>query len=101
MKRAVKYAVILVAAVLVVELATCLYRRAYASEIAFQMVLDDCKRQGCDARLLTGPTDGRVGNAAASFSWDYHDTTHHYEYLVLFSRFYEPELARWDYDRKD
>ena len=101
MKRVVKFAVVITTAVLVVELATYFYRRAHASDIAFQMVLQDCKRQGYDIRLLTGPTDGRVGNAAASYSWDYHDTAHHYEYLVFFSRFYEPKLARWDYDRKD
>ena len=101
MKRVAIYAVVFVGAILVVELGTYVYRRAHATAIAFQMVVDECKRQGYDTRLLTGPTEGCVGNAAASYSWDYRDMAHHYEYLVWFSWDYEPELAIWDYYRKD
>jgi hypothetical protein len=101
MNRAAKFVVIIIAAVLVVEMATYIYRWTHEREIAFQMVLEDCKQHGYDAPLLRGPTDGDVGNATVSFSWDYHDPSHHYEYLVSFNRLYLPGLEKWDYDRKD
>ena len=102
MKRWVKFGVLLIVAVLLAGfVASYFYRRTHAGEIAFQMVAEDCGRQGLDTRFLTGPVDGRVGNTEASFSWDYHDASHHYEYLVSFRHFYDPELARRDYDRKN
>ena len=101
MKRAAKFIAVIIVVILIVEVASYFFQRSHSREIASQMVLDDIKRQGYDTHQLTGPTDGRVGNAAVSYSWDYHDKTHHYEYLVWFGHFYEPTLSIWDYDRKD
>lgn len=99
MKRAIRIIAIIVIVVVAIELATCVQRMSQSSAIALRMVQRECSQNGYDIHRLVGPVNGRVGSI--SYSWDYHDETHHLELLVWFNHFYEPKLAIWDYNRKD
>jgi predicted membrane channel-forming protein YqfA (hemolysin III family) len=101
MKIALKIAVVLLALGIVYSLGVYFYARTHSEKIALSIVERHCANSALDPKYLSGPKDGHVGNRAASYSWDYKDTSHHYEFLVSFDYLYDYELAIWDYDRKD
>jgi hypothetical protein len=77
------------------------YCRFNSREIALAMVQKLCVEQGYDPKKLKDPVVEQGHEGAISYSWDYADTKHHLELLVWFNYWYEPELAIWDYNRKD
>ena len=76
------------------------YRMGMANATAHDLALDFCNRKGLNRAFLSVPSNIQM-NAAAAYALDYNDTTNHYEILVHFNRWYEPEIAIWDYKRND
>jgi hypothetical protein len=101
MKRIQKISLFLVAVICAILIGLYFFRMNHSRQTAFEIVRENCLHQSLDINRLVGPRNETVGKATVSYSWDYKDEKHHYQFLVWFDFFYQPEIAVWDYDRKD